>query len=250
MMSEPVSAAASSPLPWWRGRMAALDFETTGPDPMEARPVQAAFVLLGGGQPTEKHVWLIDPGVDIPAEASAIHNIHTADVKAHGIDPGRFLEQFDPLLRRAIDQGLPVCTMNGSYDFTVLVREWERLGVVDVTLPFIIDVRVLDKQADEILGYHRKGGRKLADLCHYYRAQLDGAHDACHDAIAAARVAYRIAQKFDQFGNNSLENLQALQAAWYRDQQKSLDEYFRKKGDGRRVTNFSWPIQREASDAL
>src|SRR5699024_4019489 len=60
--------------PWHTGSMVGFDLETTGKNPHEARIVTASIVLLDPQGRTRAHAeWLLDPGVEIPAEAAAVH---------------------------------------------------------------------------------------------------------------------------------------------------------------------------------
>jgi DNA polymerase-3 subunit epsilon len=242
-LARDLAAGAPASPPWWRGRLAALDTETTGPEPMTARIVQAAIAYVGADKPIEKWSSLVNPGIDIPAEATAIHKVsnemvrgapHTADV----------VEVLLGHLARCARDGIPVVIMNAPFDLTVLREEALRCGISRPTLVGgFIDPKVLDKQADELVGHHRKGKRQLVDLCYHYDARIDGAHDATHDCIAAARVAYRIGQRFPTLGQMSLAELQVNQARWYRQQAEGLQEYWDRKGDPRKVDNYDWPIR-------
>lgn len=227
-------------LPWYRKRLAAFDLETTAPDPLSARIVQAAIAFVGGNEATSTTAFLVDAGVEIPADATAIHKITTDQVRATGEPIAKAVPYLLDTIKLALDAGWPLVIYNAPYDLTVLRAETMRLGLPwPTTLPAIIDPLVLDKHFDR----YRRGSRKLVDVCRAYGAQLDAAHDACHDALAAARVAYQIAKKERHVGQNSLENLQPLQAEWYREQAKGLDEYFRKNGKPG-VDSFDWPIRR------
>ncbi|MFF1963764.1 exonuclease domain-containing protein, partial [Streptomyces sp. NPDC058232] len=58
---------------WHRRPLSGFDLETTGVDPESARIVTGCAVRFGGGQPSTARSWVVDPGVDIPAEATAVH---------------------------------------------------------------------------------------------------------------------------------------------------------------------------------
>src|ERR1700737_2331476 len=180
---------------WHLGRLAGFDVETTSADPLTARIVQAAFVLVGGGLATEQQEWLIRPDVPIPPEATAIHGIPDHAAQINGQDQSKALPEIAFRIARAAAEQIPLVVMNAPFDLTVLDNDLRRLGLGGFELRgYVIDPQVLDKQADEYVGYHRRGGRKLVDLCAHYEAKIEGAHNACHDALAAARVAYRIGQ--------------------------------------------------------
>lgn len=241
-MSEATAAAQAQ---WWQMRLASLDLETTSPDPEQARIVQACFAYVGGAEPTQANTWLVDPQVEIPAEAAAIHGITTERARAEGTDARDVVQQLVDLVANAADMGRPIVIMNAPYDLTVLAREAARHFIEPPQAAgFVLDPKVLDKFADTYVGYHRRGGRKLVDLCAHYSCKLDGAHDAQFDAIAAARVAYRIGQRFPQLGGMSLARLQELQRSEYWEQATSLNAYWIKIGDPRRVDNFDWPVRR------
>ncbi len=56
--------------------LVSLDLETTGTDPMTSRIVEIALCVDG----VAGKKWLVNPGVPIPAEATAVHGITDADV--------------------------------------------------------------------------------------------------------------------------------------------------------------------------
>jgi DNA polymerase-3 subunit epsilon len=62
---------------WHEGPMVAFDLESTGVDTDTARIVTACVALIQPGQPVEPMTWLLDPGIEIPEAASAIHGITT-----------------------------------------------------------------------------------------------------------------------------------------------------------------------------
>lgn len=232
-------------LRWHQRRMAFLDTETTGPVPENDRIVQACFGHAGGGQPTESKTWLVNPGVEISAGAIAVHGITNERVQAEGLAPSVALAELLDLLIAAVDQREPIVIMNAPFDLTIVKAEADRYQLAaPIENGLFVDPLVLDKHIDP----YRKGSRKLDALCQHYGARLDGAHDAAFDAIAAARVAYRIGQKiFDripEFANIGPEELQEVQRRAYRAQAASLNEYWIKKGDQRRVDNFDWPVRR------
>lgn len=241
--------AGSSNTPWWRGRMMALDTETTGPEPITARIVQAAIAFVGGDKPVEKWSAICDPGIDIPAEATAVHKVTNEIARASGNKTVDVVDKLLGFLDRAALEGIPVVIMNAPYDLTVIREDALRWKIERPTqVGPVIDPKVLDKQVDVMNRSFRKGKRQLVDLCFHWDARIDGAHDATHDCLAAARVAYRIGQRCPSIGKLSLAQLQVLQAQWYREQAKGLQEYWDRKKDPRKVDNYDWPIRPLASE--
>jgi DNA polymerase III subunit epsilon len=221
---------------WHLRRMVAFDLETTSLEPTEARIVSAAVLFVGGGQPTEARRWLVDPGVDIPDEAAAIHGITTAIAKAHGADPVIATAEIIASLDLLPDA--PLVAYNASYDLTVLDREARRHGLAPLGPHRVIDPFVIDKAIDP----YRKGSRKLADVAAHYRVNLtaEEAHAAEADAITAARLAYRLGC-LGPIGGRSLADLHAAQIRWRADQARSLAEYDARRGVSRAIRG-EWPI--------
>jgi len=241
----PGSSATAAATRWFEQRLTAFDLETTAADPEVARIVTACVVHVGGGELTAARSWLLQPdGYDIPAEASAIHGITTEKARAEGMPAVTAIGEIATELRAAWGFGRPVIVFNAQYDFTVLDRELRRNALNPLTLGPVIDPRVLDKQGDVYLGFHRRGSRKLVDQCAHYDCKLDGAHDAAFDAIAAARLAYRIAQKFGAFACSTPEELHRSQVQWFAEQAASLERHFRSKGKDD-VVDRDWPVRRK-----
>lgn len=195
--------------PWWQGRMLAVDLETTCPDPEEARIVTATVVAVGGGEPTDEVSLIVDPQVEIPEEATAIHGVSTEKARAEGVHPQQALGTIMGALAPAAGGVLPLIAANARFDLTVIDRELRRWGMPDLfeRLPFVVvDPFVIDKRLDRYRKSYPNGhtpesakaagipsSRTLEGMCRHYRVTLDGAHDAAFDAIAAARLVYRLA---------------------------------------------------------
>jgi DNA polymerase-3 subunit epsilon len=60
---------------WHRELLIGFDLETTGTDPREARIVTGTVIEVKAGEPLGRREWLADPGVEIPADAVAVHGI-------------------------------------------------------------------------------------------------------------------------------------------------------------------------------
>jgi hypothetical protein len=69
---------------WHRELLIGFDLETTGTDPYEARIVTGAVIEVKDGEPLGSRDWLADPGVEIPADAVAVHGISTERAVAEG----------------------------------------------------------------------------------------------------------------------------------------------------------------------
>ena len=224
---------------WHTRRMTVFDLETTGKNPEEARIVTACVGHVGGGLDTEVRQWVVNPGVEIPQEATDVHGITTEYAQTFGDEPVRAVAQIATALREAWSLGFPVVAFNGVYDFTVLDREVRRHGLGDgfpvtgpVVAPFVID-RHLDP--------YRKGKRTLTSMCEHYGVQLEGAHDATADAVAAARVAWVLATRYLDVSRLTLEELHEAQARWHRARQESYVAYLLKCGKDASDVHMDWP---------
>jgi DNA polymerase-3 subunit epsilon len=229
---------------WHNGRLAAFDVETTGIDPTQDRIVTAAVSLAGGGLPTESYAWLVDPGVEIPAGATAVHGITTARARAEGRPPAEVIAELVLLLADQVTRGVPIIAFNARFDLTTLDREARRHGVVPLVERvgghdklLVVDPYVLDKQLDRF----RRGKRTLGAVCEHYRVPLHDAHAANADALAAARVAWRLGEAFAELREVDLRSLHVHQVQWAADQAASLEEFFRSEGRYEHVER-AWPV--------
>jgi DNA polymerase-3 subunit epsilon len=220
--------------------MVPADTETTSADPEDARIVTACVAVVGGGQPTESRSWLVNPGVDIPEAATAVHGITTEHAREHGEGPAAALKAIVAALYSAWADGIPVVIFNAAFDLTVIDREIRRHGGpgIDITGP-VIDPFVLDRAVDK----YRKGRRTLTACCEHYGVKLDAAHDAAADAIAAARVAWAIAQKYPDLAAMRLPDLHTAQAEWHRERQADFAAYLRRVGKPADDVCGDWPIR-------
>ena len=62
-------------VPWQEIDVALLDVETTGRDASVDRVVEVGIVVGRRGDVVARYNWLINPGMPIPAEVTAIHHI-------------------------------------------------------------------------------------------------------------------------------------------------------------------------------
>lgn len=234
-------------------RKAGFDTETTHRDSTKAHIVTAALTIRGGGRPDQTFTWLINPGVPIPPETTAIHGIDDAKAQAEGQDPKVALEDIASKLASALLYGMPVIAFNLSYDWTVLDRGLRRNGLAtmaerlgDLTAPPLIDPHVIDKQVIP----RRKGSgmRKLKPTAEVYDVSLKDWHTAEADALAAVLIAEAQFARFPQLSALSPTQLYELQQQWRKEQQAGLQEWFRTKatpeqgGHPEKVIDGNWPL--------
>lgn len=234
-----------SGLRWSAGSMIGFDTETTGTDVETARIVTACVAWVQTAVPEPPRTWLVNPGVEIPAEATAVHGITTEHAVEHGRAPEVALREIREQIISAWELGYPVVAYNASYDFTVLDRELRRYGLpgLDV-VGLVVDPLVLDRHVDRF----RRGSRKLDAACAHYGVRLDGAHDSTQDALAAARVAWRIFQQHPELDVMDADDLFALQVEAHAVWAEGFEAYLRSQGKGD-VIDRAWPIRRTAVTA-
>ncbi|MEU3283157.1 exonuclease domain-containing protein [Streptomyces antibioticus] len=226
-----------------KSRRIAWDTETTSTNPTEARIVTAALVARGGISPARVQTWLINPGIPIPPETTAIHGIDDAKVQAEGWAPKDALEEIADTMARAIRFGMPLVAFNTAYDWSVLHYELERHGLP--TMPDrlggqphgLIDPLVLDKQADR----YRKGSRKLQAVAAHYGVHLENWHNAEADAVAALGIADALFERNPRLAAYDARRLFLAQQAWREEQQKGLQAHFRKT-DPNAYCAPEWPL--------
>ncbi len=230
---------------WISGPLVAFDLETTGTDVETDRIVTAAVVRLDpDGAVAEERTWLLDPGIAIPEQASAIHGISTEHARAHGVPAVSAVEEIARAVADGLRSGTPLVVMNARYDLSLLDRECRRHGVASISERLgdapspVIDPLVIDKHVDK----YRKGKRALYALCAHYGVSLDDAHDAKADAVAAARVVRRMAERHRPVGAMALTDLHDLQVRAAAEQSVSLQAYLRRTADPTAVVEPAWPL--------
>lgn len=224
----------------WSSRpMLAFDTESSGTDVEKDRIVTACLAWVNMRQPEKPIQWLLDPGVEIPAEATAVHGITTERAREHGKPPRSVLPAIREKVISAWELGYPLVAFNAPFDLTLLDRELCRYGFPALDVHgLVVDPLVLDRYLDK----WRKGSRKLDAVCRQYQVPLDGAHDATQDAVAAARVAWRMFRTFPELDAMDADDLYALQVTAHRDWADGFESYLRTQGKGD-VIDRAWPVR-------
>lgn len=231
---------------WTSGPLLGFDTETTGTDVTRDRIVTAALVhSVGPGRDAETvATWLIDPGVEIPPGASAVHGISTEHARAHGVAPAEALDEVADALAGALGRGIPVVAFNASYDLQILEAELARLGQTTLAdrlgheIAPVIDPLVLDRGLDRF----RKGKRTLTDLCEVYGVTQDGRlHTADVDVSATLDVLRGIVARNPDLAGIGLDELHRRQMTLHRDWAENFNEFLRRKGKAGDVSTV-WPL--------
>ena len=225
----------------WSDRLAVFDLETTGVDVTTSRIVTAHIGVIGAdGEQLEAWSWLADPGVEIPAGATAVHGITTERARAEGRPAREVVSEIVDALRALLARPLPLVVYNAAYDLSLLEHEARRHGVEPLQSPSpIVDPLVIDKAVDR----YRRGKRTLEAAAAHYGVVLTGAHDAAADAIAAGRVAQALARTHLAALPDDLAALHGAQVSWHDQQCDSFEDYMRRERDHRFTADRGWPVR-------
>lgn len=219
-----------------------FDTESTGVDVFEDRIVTAFMgVVKADGSLIYKRSWLIDPEVEIPEGATAIHGVTTEYAREYGMLASRGIGEIITALNDY--KVFPLVVFNAPFDLTLLNAEAERWNLEPYVPNVVIDPLVIDKAIDK----YRKGKRTLTAMAERYGVEwVGGAHDAQADSIVAGKLAYRLLAdlNFQQAIELYDGDFMAAQAEWKAEQAESYQSYLRDKmGQEDAVINGEWPIQ-------
>ncbi|UIX30033.1 3'-5' exonuclease [Streptomyces sp. GQFP] len=231
---------------WHHELLIGFDLETTGTDPTEARIVTAAVIEVRSGEPLGRREWLADPGVEIPADAVAVHGITNERATSEGRPADQVADAIADVLTGYWRTGVPVVAYNANFDLTLLSAELrrhglpslrERLGGLDPAP--VIDPYTIDRSVDR----YRRGKRNLEAVCTEYGVALEAAHDASADALAAARLAGAIAERYPKVAGLGAVELHRRQIEWYAEWAADFQGFLRRKGEADAVVDGSWPVR-------
>ncbi|MEG3626912.1 3'-5' exonuclease [Streptomyces poriticola] len=236
---------------WHRELLIGFDLETTGTDPREARIVTGAVIEVRGGESLGRREWLADPGVEIPADAVAVHGISTERAAAEGRPADRVADAIAAALVGYWQAGVPVVAYNAAFDLTLLSAELRRYGLPSLRDRLggqdpapVIDPYVIDRSVDR----YRRGKRNLEAVCAEYGVPLDSAHDASADALAAARLACAIAGRHTKAAALGPAELHRRQIRWCAAQAADFQAFLRRKGDPAAVIDGTWPLREPSGE--
>lgn len=235
---------------WADGPLVGFDTETTGVDVAADRIVTAAIVLRAAGR-TVTRTWLIDPGIEIPAGAAAIHGITTEHARAHGRSPAGALEEIADALCGALARGEPVVAYNASFDLSLLDAELRRHGLRTLTERLTQDVRVVVDPLvlDRWLDTYRPGKRRLGDLCAHYGVEPGRLHSADADVIATLDVLAAICTRFPGLRRATPDRLHEAQVRAHLRWAEGFNDWRRQQGLDGPGAELSWPVRAAASQA-
>lgn len=172
------------------------DIETTGPEPSTARIISAAFV-----RGASRHVFLVNPGMPIPPESTAIHGFTDESVSGWPVFSSIAGALFDTILSPIFSPPAAVAGFNLlAFDLPVLWAHLHEAGIEwDVSKLQVIDVGLIFKL---------KEPRGLAAAVEFYCGRKhDGAHEAMTDTVATRDVLVAQMERYQDLAKMPLPDL-------------------------------------------
>ena len=167
-----------------------FDLETTGVNIATDRIVEISILKVFPNGNKESKTWLVNPEVEIPEEAAAIHGITNEKV----VTEPTFKE-----LASKVNEMIAGCDLAGfnsnRFDIPLLAEELMRAGIdFDMKNRKAIDVQVI---------FHKKEQRTLgAGYQFYCGKELEGAHGAEADTNATYEILLAQIEKYEDLGNS------------------------------------------------
>ena len=153
--------------------LAVFDLETTGTIPATDRIVSIGIIRLSpDGLSDLSKEYLVNPGIPIPSEASAVHKITDEMVR----DKPSFKDIASELL--GVFEGCDLAGFNiEKFDLPLLSQEFARVGIPN----FASGRRIVDS----MVIFHKNEHRDLTAAVRFY---LDRDHSMAHSALADAQA--------------------------------------------------------------
>ena len=162
-----------------------FDIESTGLSITRDRMVEVAFLKVQPDGNTDFKRYLMNPGIPIPAEVSAIHGITDEDV--------RFAPKFEQVAGEMYEflQNTDLAGFNAlRFDIPMLAEEFFRVG---------LDLEVERRQTVDVqLIFHKMEERNLSAAYRFYcQKELENAHSAEADIRATWEVFQAQTQRYN-----------------------------------------------------
>ncbi len=162
-----------------------FDLETTGVNIGTDRIVEISILKVHPNGNKESYTWLVNPEIEIPAEAIAVHGITNEKV----VTEPTFKE-----LAAKVSDLIADCDLAGfnsnRFDIPLLAEELMRAGI-----DFEMDNR---KAVDVQVIYHKKEKRNLSAGYQFYCGkELEGAHSAEADTLATYEILNAQVEKYE-----------------------------------------------------
>lgn len=174
-------------------KLVTFDTETTGIDTDNDRIITCFLRAKDGEEVVFEQNWVIDPGVEIPKEASDVHGMTTEWVRENGRkDVAEALLEIHDSLYNHAEEGFLVCGYNSSFDLAILDAEIQRLSSgPKLVLSFNSGTRFLDPVIfSRHFDKYKRGGHQLITVAkrNGIEAEEDRLHAADYDVEVTEKL--------------------------------------------------------------
>jgi DNA polymerase III subunit epsilon len=181
---------------WAAQKLAVIDFETTGLSAQEDRVIEVGVACFERGELRALKNWLVNPGVPVPEQARAIHNIGDEELQG--------APAFDAIraeIEAMTQDHLPVA-YNAQFDRSFLHAELGRVvrrpgeqSAAELPPTFDDSVTWIDPLVWVRELHKEERGHRLGEVCARLGVALETAHRAASDAEATGRVLLALAPR-------------------------------------------------------
>lgn len=175
----------------------AFDFETTGLDPQRDKIIEIGMTLFQRDKILQTFHELVDPGIPMPREVSAIHGI--TDEMLRG-KPS--IQKFLPAILDFLGRGIPMAH-NASFDFAFLSEAARAEGLTIPQSPMVDTCRLAQTLFPELPKH------KLVFLVERFGIQTEKSHRALADSQSCFSVFCKSVEKLPLQWETSWRELQS-----------------------------------------
>lgn len=237
-----------------------LDCESTGIRTDEDRIITWFMRVRNGDKVVFEQNWIIDPGVEIPKEASDVHGMDTAWVRENGRKdvPAALSEILDVVVQYS-GLGYVVCGFNHSFDLSMLEAELLRHKIIAGPKLMLGTARYIDPCIfSRVFDRYVKGGHQLITVAKRNGIEIeeDRLHSADYDVeVTEKLVPIMLNRAWKELSDlrkgltpdEFVTKLQEWQADEKRKWAEGLTKYFAEQGkleeDGSKIivsNSFPW----------
>lgn len=170
-----------------------LDCESTGVDTANDRIITWFMRAREGDKVVFERNWILDPGVEIPEEAAAVHGMSTEWVRKHGRkDVSAAVEEIANGLADYAGRGFVIAGYNHAFDLSMLNSELERyFGEGLATSREFREARYIDPAIfSRVFDKYVKGGHQLITVAKRNGIEIeeDRLHAADYDVEVTEKL--------------------------------------------------------------
>lgn len=168
-----------------------IDAETSGVDTANDRIITWFMRAREGDEVVFERNWILDPGVEIPEEAAAVHGMSTEWVREHGRkDVDEAIMEIVCEITDAVKAGFVLCGYNHAFDLAMLESEYKRYWLFDLIWlrenSRFIDPAIFSRVFDKYV----KGGHQLITVAKRNGIEIeeDRLHTADYDVEVTEKL--------------------------------------------------------------